>query len=371
MQLINILVESLKDITLPKANRKLIVTGPEPVPFEVSDTGLQSRDDLKTDQEEADTIMVSQMLAMINNGYRRIQLICEDTDVFVLLVHHYDKSRISELHPPVEVLMQYPPSSPKAISISTTINSLPSKVVSSLLAAHVLTGCDTVPHMFGIGKKTALNFLFREHTDFNVEELGNTDPSLQWETVERGCVDFIRGLYHSCNNKDDLEAMRYTKWVEKSKANTMTTVTDLQSFPPTLEAVRLNMRRAHYQCSIWKNVNAGLVNSLDVEQWGWTKDTANKCLDSVFMDPTTPIAPESLLKLTFCGCCSEEPCSSKKCGCRKADVMCCSLCKYKGKCKSNGVPSAAADDDLAMVDVHMQESEDENDDEYDENEDNI
>ena len=44
---------------------------------------------------------------------------------------------------------------------------------------------------------------------------------------------------------------------------------------------------------------------------------------------------------------------------------------YKGKCKSNGVPSAAADDDLAMVDVHMQESEDENDDEYDENEDNI
>ncbi len=347
------------------------MTGPDPVPFEVSNDGLQSREDLKTHQEEADTFMVSQMLVMVDNGYHRIPVICEGhTDVFVLLVHHYHKSRISEMYPPVEVLMQYPPSSPKATSISNTINSLPPRVVSSLLAAHVLTGCDTVPQMFGIGKKTALNVLFRDQTDFNVEELGNTDPSLQWETVEKGCVDFVRELYQSRNNKDDLtlDAMRYSKWVEKSKANTMTAATDLKSFPPTFNAVRCNIKRAHYQCSIWKNVKVGSLNPLNVEQWGWTKDIANKCLDPVFIEPTTPIAPDSLLNLTFCGCSSAEPCSTKKCGCNKAGVLCGSLCKCKGKYKSNGVSSAAADD-LELVEEHPQESEDEID-EYDEDVDN-
>ena len=113
---------------------------------------------------------------------------------------------------------------------------------------------------------------------------------------------------------------------------------------------------------------------------GWTKDTANKCLDSVFMVPTTPIAPESLLKLTFCGCCSfavknivfrRSVVAGKQTLCVVVyRYKCCSLCKYNEKCKSNGVPSAAADD-LAMVDAHPQESEDENDDEYDENEDNV
>ncbi len=70
MRLIDILVESLKNLTLSKANRKLIVTGPDPVPFEDSDTGLQSRDDLKTgpNQEEADIIMFNQMLVMANHG---------------------------------------------------------------------------------------------------------------------------------------------------------------------------------------------------------------------------------------------------------------------------------------------------------------
>ena len=80
-------------------------------------------------------------------------MICEDTDVFVLLLHHYDQHDLSTIDPPVDVLMQYPPSAPKAISVLQTINSLPSGVVSSLLAAHVLSGCDTVPQMFGIGKK--------------------------------------------------------------------------------------------------------------------------------------------------------------------------------------------------------------------------
>ena len=113
---------------------------------------MRDRLDLKNLQEEADTIIVAQMLLMVNEGYRQIQVICEDTDVFVILLHHYHQQQLSEKVPPVHVLMQYPPSAQTAISILKTIESLPSTVVSSVLAAHVLSGCDTVPQLFGIGK---------------------------------------------------------------------------------------------------------------------------------------------------------------------------------------------------------------------------
>ena len=139
IQLIRILVESLKTLQLQgrESERKLIVTGLDPIPFEVCCGNVRDKLDLKNLQEEADTIIVAQMLSMVNEGYRQIQVICEDTDVFVILLHHYYQQLLSEKVPPVDVLMQYPPSAQTAISIPKTIESLPLTVVSSVLAAHV------------------------------------------------------------------------------------------------------------------------------------------------------------------------------------------------------------------------------------------
>lgn len=367
VQLINLLVESLRQLRVPIALRKLIVTGPDPVPLEVSATGVRNRNDLTTLQEEADTIIVSHMLSMVNEGYRRIQVICEDTDVFVLLVHHYDQNDLSSIEPSVDVLMQYPPSAPKAISILQTINSLPSNVVSSVLAAHVLSGCDTVPQLFGIGKKVIKLLKAKDNHEYDIEHLGNTKPDIPWENIENGCINFICGLYGSKTNKK-LSEMRYSKFVEKSKANTMTSVSDLEKFPPTLEAARLNIKRAHYQSSIWRNLRldivADTVHTLEAEQFGWVKDSTNKCLDPLFLDPTTPIAPDNLLKITFCGCCCGKPCSTQRCGCQNASVKCGMLCKCKGEC-CNGAPLPEEDSgDLAIVDeVNGEDSGDEGNDE--------
>ena len=85
---------------------------------------------------------------MVNEGYRQIQVICEDTDVFVILLRHYSQQRLSEKVPTVDVLTQYPPSAQTATFIPKTIESLPSAVLSSVLAAHVFSGCDTVPQLF-------------------------------------------------------------------------------------------------------------------------------------------------------------------------------------------------------------------------------
>ena len=79
--------------------------------------------------------------------------------------------------------------------------------------------------------------------------------------------------YGNSGNKT-LAELRYSKWVEKSKSNTMTSVKDLEKFPPTVEAARLNIKRAHYQASIWTNLSLDIV-PLDVKQFGWVKDSTN------------------------------------------------------------------------------------------------
>ena len=93
-QLIRILVHALKSARIPRANGKLIVTGEDPIPFEINHSGLIPRDDLKTLHEEADTIIVSQMLSMITEGYGQISVICDYTDVFLILLHHFHRYRL-------------------------------------------------------------------------------------------------------------------------------------------------------------------------------------------------------------------------------------------------------------------------------------
>ena len=49
--------------------------------------------DLKTSHEEADVIMIQQMSENANEDVKSINILCDDTDVFALLVYHY-----SEVH---------------------------------------------------------------------------------------------------------------------------------------------------------------------------------------------------------------------------------------------------------------------------------
>ena len=137
----------------------------------------------------------------------------------------------------------------------------------------------------------------------------------------------------------------------------MTSVKDLEKFPPTVEAARLNIKRAHYQASIWRNLSLDIV-PLDVEQFGWVKD--NKTVDPVFLDSKTPIALDSLLKVKFCGCCSQNPCSSQRCSCKQGNVTCGELCKCKGECCNGSSPQEAHNDDLAVVEDSGDEDNDEN-----------
>ena len=93
VQLIEILCQQLSSQVqaLPATQKafrhKLVITGSDPTPIQVKEGKLSLRDDLKTSHEEADVIIVQHMVHLARNGERLIKVICDDTDVFLLLNH--------------------------------------------------------------------------------------------------------------------------------------------------------------------------------------------------------------------------------------------------------------------------------------------
>ena len=62
IQIINMIIADFLDHKHDNVSHSLIVTGPDPVPFELSGAGLTIyRQDLRTTQEEADTIIIQQV----------------------------------------------------------------------------------------------------------------------------------------------------------------------------------------------------------------------------------------------------------------------------------------------------------------------
>ena len=79
--------------------------------------------------------------------------ICEDTDVFVLLTAYALKYSIESL-----VLMEAFASNRSVVDINKPAIKN-AEIVPSLIAAHALSGCDSVPKMLGIVKKKIVSVL--------------------------------------------------------------------------------------------------------------------------------------------------------------------------------------------------------------------
>ena len=97
--------------------------------------------------EEADVNMVSYVLKR-EHGCRHIQIVSDDTDVIVLLVHFYWK-----LRPLAAITMKR--FDGKTIDINATAMTLGDKCV-QLMPMHAITGCYSVSCPFGKGKVSSL-----------------------------------------------------------------------------------------------------------------------------------------------------------------------------------------------------------------------
>ena len=109
----------------------------------------------------------------------------------------------------------------------------------------------------------------------------------------------------------------------------VTSAPDLKCLPPTTEAFAQNVSRAHFQSAILRSALSSHPPSIEVTQYGWSKDEASKTLIAVTTPSDVALVPPYILQMIRCGCASDEPCRNAQCGCEAAHLPC--LCSCRGE----------------------------------------
>ena len=139
----------------------------------------------------------------------------------------------------------------------------------------------------------------------------------------------------ACYNVHDATSMtesRIKVWIQKVGSKEAAATPKLCTLQPTNEAFKENVKRALYQCCIWR---CALQQQLDFDPtgYGWVKDEVSKSLQPVTLPAATALAPDYILRLTTCSCSAESPCRSKGCGCNRGRSPCTIFCNCQGNTK--------------------------------------
>ena len=135
---------------LPRNGKSLVITGPDLIPIQISAAAEVERIDLRTTHEEADVIIVQQVVHLACSRITSIRVIADDTDVFVLLLHFYMANQLT-----IDLVMVGTSPGKKVVDIKATAEKH-GHTIDDILPVHVLSGCDTVAALWGVGKGTVL-----------------------------------------------------------------------------------------------------------------------------------------------------------------------------------------------------------------------
>ena len=315
-QLIRILCEDLIGDRLfhvrSTGKYKLVVTGEDQCPIEIKMDERRIRNDLENRGEEADTIIVQQVLECARNA-KKICVISDDTDVFVLLLHHYNQAGLS-----IPLIMESSNEKRAVVDIEATVKKH-CNIINNLLPAHAISGCDTVACYYSVGKGSVLKNLKAGH---DLSAIGNAD--IPFEQVVKQATAFISACY-GIKNSTDMSHTRLLVW-GKRYGKGCVSGPNLATLPPTKESFIENIKRAHLQALLWRNLDKGLSSEFNPVEYGWERDTTNKSLCPINLPEGAKLVPDYILEMIKCGCKSENPCLSNKCGCKMHGLSCTMFC---------------------------------------------
>ena len=144
--------------------------------------------------EVANVIIPQQVhIAKQAGSVQNFKVICDDTDVFGLLHYYYVAQKWTD-----DILLESLEEGHSLISIKKTTEKHRC-IASCLPAIHALTGCNTVPKIFGIGKVFALKVLQKNL----LTHLGKLD-ALREVTAEESNT-FVARSYRAKNSVDMAE----------------------------------------------------------------------------------------------------------------------------------------------------------------------
>ncbi len=346
VQIIDILCQNLiLHFQNERFENRLVITGSDQIPDEVHNGVHIRRHDLAVNHEEADVIIINQAIPLSKEG-SSIHVVCDDADVFALLVHFYDAEKLTG-----DIFMIPTNRSRAAVSIGATVQKH-KNIAAHILSIHALTGCDTVSTIFGIGKVKALNTF---NKGCMPPILGNVQEDMQ--SLCDDATHFIANCYGS-KVHGSMSKVRFQMWKMKT-GNSKAKSFRLASLPPTTEAFALHVQRAQFQACIWKAALNRDPPHLDPVEYGWKPHQPTQSLHPVLLPANTMPAPAQVMTLLCCSCSSEEACASRKCTCNKCEITCTVFCK----CSS--VPEITCCNPLNIITNSLSDSDDEDADNYD------
>jgi len=142
-------------------------------------------DFLKASHEEADTRMI---LHAVNSNTDSIVVMTRDTDVVLLLAHHFAKMKCSYLW-----VMSGTARDTKYIPVHDICQKLSADQVTTLMAFHAITGCDSTSKLASTTKVAAWK-LFGESCQL-LKGLGQSPLA---DSVLRNVEEFVVKLYKVC-----------------------------------------------------------------------------------------------------------------------------------------------------------------------------
>ena len=301
------------------SSHKLVIKPKNEVPQEIY-YGIEiNRTDLRSNFDEADYVIQQQVHSIVKQGDRNsIKIISSDTDAFVLLCSNFLANDWSSANIFMETFID----NSKLININKSVE-CNKDIVPSLVALHALTGCDSVPMMFGIGKAKGLKVL----KETALTCVGKRSCAMK-DVFDEG-FKFVASCY---NRKDPNSSKnRQSLWMMKTDgAHKGSSPPALKSLPPTNEALEMNIMRAHYTAILWNESVSGCMPNIDPCQFGW--ETVNKSLMPIKLPNGVEVAPQEVLEMTRCKCLASG-CRTKRCSCQQAGLFCSELCGCKD-CKN-------------------------------------
>ncbi|KAG1710392.1 hypothetical protein GQR58_002674 [Nymphon striatum] len=246
----------------------------------------------KTLHAESDADVLIAQTAVEAANLNTTVLVGDDTDLLILLCHHFKSGRFDLYFQPEPKVNS---KKNRTWNIKLVKQDLGDAICDGILFIHAILGSDTTSHVHGFGKGASLK-------KFTTSKQFQNQASI---------------FYNETSTKDDI-----IEAGEKALP---------QSLPPTTRAAKFHSLRAYHQVQEWK-ANQHLLPT----EWGW-KLLANTLVP---IQTDLPPAPEDLLMVIRCNCTTD--CSNAKCTCMKHNLKCSSAC---GHCRGSGCTNAVQVDE--------------------------
>ena len=99
----------------------------------------------------------------------------------------------------------------------------------------------------------------------------------------------------------NMSEVRGEVWSRRMGRKNVTKAPELKSLPPTKEAFKENVKRAHIQTAIWKSSLQSEPPALDPVGFGWERDERARCLNPVTLQPDVSFALPEVLQMVTMG----------------------------------------------------------------------